>query len=65
MSGYALTPLARADIFDIWTYIADHNQDAADRVEQAIFELSHFSPKLPRSAIFVPTLLAVLFVFGL
>ena len=38
MSGYVLTPLAKADIFDIWAYIADHNQDAADRVEQAIFD---------------------------
>ena len=32
MSGYALTPLARADIFDIWSYIADDNEDAANRV---------------------------------
>jgi plasmid stabilization system protein ParE len=38
MSGYVLTPLAKADIFNIWTYIADHSQDAADRVEQAIFD---------------------------
>jgi plasmid stabilization system protein ParE len=22
MSGYVLTPLAKADIFDIWSYIA-------------------------------------------
>ncbi len=38
MSDYVLTPLAKADIFNIWTYIADHNQDAADRVERAIFD---------------------------
>jgi len=33
MSAYALTPLAKAVIFDIWCYIADDNKDAADRVE--------------------------------
>jgi plasmid stabilization system protein ParE len=26
MSGFVLTPLATADIFHIWTYIAHHNQ---------------------------------------
>jgi len=38
MSVYALTPLAKADIFDIWCYIADDSEDAADRVEQAIYD---------------------------
>jgi plasmid stabilization system protein ParE len=38
MSGYVLTPLATADVFHIWIYISRHNQNAADRVEQAIFE---------------------------
>jgi len=28
MSGYALTPLAKADVFAIWSYIADDNEDA-------------------------------------
>jgi plasmid stabilization system protein ParE len=32
MSDYDLTPLARSDIFEIWAYIADDNEDAADRV---------------------------------
>jgi plasmid stabilization system protein ParE len=36
MSVYALTPLAKADIFDIWCHIADDSEDAADRVEQAL-----------------------------
>lgn len=36
MSVYALTPLAKSDIFDIWAYIADNSESAADRVEQAI-----------------------------
>jgi hypothetical protein len=31
MSGYALTPLAKADIFDIWSYIAEYSEDAANR----------------------------------
>ena len=38
MSAYALTPLAKADIFDIWCYIAGDNEDAVDRVEQAIYD---------------------------
>ena len=42
MSGYALTPLAKADIFDIWSYIAEHNEDAASRVEQAIYDACGF-----------------------
>jgi plasmid stabilization system protein ParE len=47
MSGYVLTPLAKADIFDIWTYIADHNQGAPDRVEQAIFDACAFLAEAP------------------
>jgi antitoxin ParD1/3/4 len=47
MSGYVLTPLAKADIFDIWAYIADHNQDAADRVELAIFDACAFLAEAP------------------
>jgi plasmid stabilization system protein ParE len=47
MSAYVLTPLAKADIFDIWAYIADHNQDAADRVEQAIFDACAFLAEAP------------------
>ena len=30
MSVFALTPLAKADIFDIWSYIADESEDAAE-----------------------------------
>jgi plasmid stabilization system protein ParE len=37
MSVYALTPLAKADIFDIWSFIAQDSEDAADRVEQEIY----------------------------
>jgi antitoxin ParD1/3/4 len=42
MSGYALTPLAKADFFDIWSYIAGDSQDAADREEQAIYDACAF-----------------------
>ena len=42
MSGYALTPLAKADIFDIWSYIAKESEDAATRVEQAIYNACAF-----------------------
>jgi plasmid stabilization system protein ParE len=38
MIACALTPLAKADIFDIWSYIADANEDAANRVEGAIYD---------------------------
>ena len=38
MSGYSLTPLAKADIFEIWSYIAEVSTDAANRVEAAIFD---------------------------
>lgn len=42
MSGYALTPLAKADIFDIWSYIAKDSEDVAARVEQAIYNACAF-----------------------
>jgi antitoxin ParD1/3/4 len=42
MSDYALTPLAKSDIFNIWSYIAEDNQNAADRVEQAIYDACAF-----------------------
>src|SRR5580704_16203574 len=38
MSVCALTPLGKADIFDLWCYIADDRQEAAGRVEQAIYD---------------------------
>jgi plasmid stabilization system protein ParE len=42
MSGYDLTPLAKVDVFEIWTYIADDNENAADRVERAIYDACEF-----------------------
>jgi plasmid stabilization system protein ParE len=47
MSDYALTPLAKADIFDIWCYIADDSEDAANRVEQAIYDACAFVAEAP------------------
>ena len=47
MSDYALTALAKTDIFDVWSYIAEHNQNAADRVEQAIYDACDFLAEGP------------------
>ena len=47
MSVYALTPLAKADIFDIWSYIAEDNEVAADHVEQAIHDACAFLAEAP------------------
>jgi plasmid stabilization system protein ParE len=64
MSGFVLTPLATADIFHIWTYIAHHNQDAADLVEQAIFDAVPFLQPPPCAVIAALTLQHVHFVSG-
>jgi plasmid stabilization system protein ParE len=37
MKKYRFTPQARADLFDIWNFIARDNREAADHVEAAIF----------------------------
>jgi plasmid stabilization system protein ParE len=49
MSVYALTPLAKADIFDIWSYIAaaSNSEHIADRVEQAIYDACAFVAEAP------------------
>lgn len=49
MSDYSLTPLARADIFDIWSYIAEHSnsEETANRVEQAIYDACAFVAEAP------------------
>jgi plasmid stabilization system protein ParE len=38
MSGYQFTPQATDDRTDIWSFIAQDNPEAADRVEEAVFE---------------------------
>jgi plasmid stabilization system protein ParE len=47
MNAYALTSLAKADIFEIWACIADDSEDAADRVEQAIYSACEFVGNSP------------------
>lgn len=56
MSAYLLTPLAKADIFDIWSYIAEDNENAEDRVEQAIFDACDFVAESPMRGHFRPDL---------
>jgi plasmid stabilization system protein ParE len=46
-SAYFLTPLAKADIFDIWAYIAENSETAAERVEQAISNACAFVAEGP------------------
>src|SRR5262252_3187845 len=38
MSAYVFTPLAKDGISNIWSYIAEDNEAAADRVERAIYD---------------------------
>lgn len=38
MTPYRFTPEASADLFEIWSYIAADNREAADRVENAVHE---------------------------
>lgn len=47
MRAYALTRLAKADVFDIWSYIAGDSEDSADRVEQAIYGACAFVAEAP------------------
>jgi plasmid stabilization system protein ParE len=56
MSRYVLTQQAKADIFDIWSYIADDSEEAADRVEQAIYDACAFVAKSPMRGHARPTL---------
>lgn len=46
-SEYALTALAKADVFQIWAYIAAASEGAADRVEQAIYDACAFIAEAP------------------
>ncbi len=49
MNSYALTPLAWEDISEIWDHIAQDSQDAANRVEEAIYEACTFIADTPRA----------------
>ncbi|MDQ6706466.1 MAG: type II toxin-antitoxin system RelE/ParE family toxin [Acidobacteriota bacterium] len=39
MSGFILHPEAFTDLDDIWEFIAQDNQDAADRVREEIYKI--------------------------
>ncbi len=47
MSGFQFTPQAVADLYDIWSFIAEDNLSAADRVEAAIFRACDFLVSSP------------------
>lgn len=47
MSRYQFTPQAVDDLFEIWTYIAGDNLEAANRVEDAVYKACHFLAEGP------------------
>ena len=47
MSKYQFTPQAVADVFEIWTFIAQDNPTAADRVEEAVYRACNFLAHSP------------------
>ena len=47
MNAYLLTANAQDDLFDIWSYIAEHNRPAADRVEELILAACEFLASTP------------------
>jgi plasmid stabilization system protein ParE len=47
MTRYQFTPQALNDLFDVWSYIAQNNEDAADRVEEAIYNACEFLANSP------------------
>ena len=47
MSKYQFTPQAVADLFEIWTFIAQDNPTAADRVEEAVYRACNFLADSP------------------
>jgi plasmid stabilization system protein ParE len=49
MNAYSIIPPARADNYHIWSYIAKENEDAANRVEQAIYDACTLVANAPLS----------------
>lgn len=47
MTQYRFTPHALSDLFEIWSYIAQDNFEAADRVEGAIYEACEMLVRSP------------------
>jgi antitoxin ParD1/3/4 len=49
MSSYLLTPQAEDDLFSVWSYIAQDNIEAADRVEAQIYAAFDFLVSAPQA----------------
>jgi len=47
VSSYRFTPQAVADLFDIWSFIAQDKPAAADRVEEAVLRACDFLADSP------------------
>jgi plasmid stabilization system protein ParE len=47
MSSYQFTPQAIEDLFEIWSYIAGDDLDAANRVEEAVHAACAFLSDTP------------------
>jgi plasmid stabilization system protein ParE len=47
MSNYQFTPQAVEDLFEIWSYIANDDSEAASRVEDAIYAACAFLADTP------------------
>ena len=47
--AYRLTARARRDVLEIWSYIAEDNLDAANRVEEAVYSACAFLAESPRA----------------
>jgi plasmid stabilization system protein ParE len=47
MKRFRITPRASADIDEIWTYIAQDNPSAADRVEQQLHDAMRLLAEFP------------------
>jgi plasmid stabilization system protein ParE len=49
MSSYLLTPQAEEDLFAVWSFIAQDNLEAADRVEAQIYAACGFLTSAPQA----------------
>ena len=48
MPSFRFLPRARADLNDIWDYIAEHNLDAAERLRERIEEVCQLLAERPQ-----------------
>jgi len=55
MSSYQLTPQAVEDLFEIWTYIAGDDIEAANHVEAAIYDACALVADSPSLGVFEKT----------